>query len=160
MQPDTTALKLAKDIAAMLSGDAPSEQLQNSGNQESEPANSQPKSDTPPSAKTSESQVQVVPLYNPSSSAIKFFCVHPSHRYAMNLVPISTGFQGQVISNNSIHVMSLILMSSCTIGWLQRVKRLHLLVNKITFVWKDINAFSKMGTNRNGCAPLCNSFYV
>ncbi len=100
MQPDTTALKLATDLAAMLSGDAPSEhaQLQNNENQENGPAQTQPMADAPPTAVTSKSQVQVVPLYTPAGSAIKFFCVHPSHRYAMNLAAISTGFQGQVIS--------------------------------------------------------------
>lgn len=97
MQPDTTALKLAKDITAKLSGEAPSEQLQNNKGQENETAQIQPMADTSPSDIRPESQVQVVPLYSPTGAAIKFFCVHPSHRYALNLVPISTGFQGQVI---------------------------------------------------------------
>jgi len=95
MQPDTTALKLAKDITAKLSGEAPSEQLQNNEGQENETAQIQPMADTSPSDIRPESQVQVVPLYSPAGAAIKFFCVHPSHRYALNLVPISTGFQGQ-----------------------------------------------------------------
>ena len=97
MQPDTTALKLATDITAKLSGEASSEQLQNNEGQEIETAQTQPLADTTPSAITPESQVQVVPLYTPEGAAIKFFCEHPSHRYALNLVPISTGFQGQVI---------------------------------------------------------------
>ena len=108
MQPDTTTLKLARDLAAKLSGDAPSEQLQNNDNQENGPAQTQPMADAPSSAVTSKNQVQVVPLYTPAGSAIKFFCVHPSHRYAMNLVGISTGFQGQVISDYYIDVISLI----------------------------------------------------
>ena len=97
MQPDTTALKLARDITAKLSGEAPSQQLENNEAQANETAQIQPTTDTSPLAITSESQVQVVPLYAPAGAAIKFFCVHPSHRYALNLVPISTGFQGQVI---------------------------------------------------------------
>ncbi|KAL9968891.1 hypothetical protein ACROYT_G021035 [Oculina patagonica] len=97
MQPDTTALKLATDLEAKLSGEAPSEhaQLQNNENQENGPAQTQPTADALPSAITPKNQVEVVPLYTPAGSAIKFFCVHPSHRYAMNLVGISTGFQGQ-----------------------------------------------------------------
>ena len=97
MQPDTTALKLAKDITAKLSGEALTEQLQNNEGQENETAQIQPVADTSPSGIGPESQVQVVPLYSPAGAAVKFFCVHPSHRYALNLVPISTGFQGQVI---------------------------------------------------------------
>ena len=96
MQPDTTALKLVRDITAKLSGEASSEQLQNNKGEEIKTAQTQPLADTSPSAMAPESQVQVVPLYTPAGAAIKFFCVHPSHRYALNLVPISTGFQGQV----------------------------------------------------------------
>ena len=98
MQPDTTALKIANDVAARLSGEAPDEQLQNNVSLENGPAQTQPAlTDASPSAVTSESQVQVVPLYTPAGAAIKFFCVHPSHHYALNLAAISTGFQGQVI---------------------------------------------------------------
>ncbi len=109
MQPDTTALKLATDLEAKLSGEAPSEhaQLQNNENQENGPAQTQPTADALPSAITPKNQVEVVPLYTPAGSAIKFFCVHPSHRYAMNLVGISTGFQGQVISDCYIDVIIL-----------------------------------------------------
>ena len=96
MQPDTTPLTLARDITAVLSGQASSEQTQNTEDQEDGPAQTQPTADGSMSALTSGNQVQVVPLYTPAGSAIKFFCVHPSHRYALNLVPISTGFQGQV----------------------------------------------------------------
>lgn len=125
MQPDTTALKLARDLAAMLSSDAQSEQLQNSEIQENGPVQTQAVLDASPSAITSESHVQVVPLHTPSGATIKFFCVHPSHRYALNLLPISTGFQGQVISDCCIDLIR--------IGWLQGVGRLHLLINLITF---------------------------
>ena len=105
MQPDTTALKLARDISAQLSGKAPSEQLPNNSSLENGPAQTQPAlTDASPSTMTSESQVQVVPLYTPTGAAIKFFCVHPSHHYALNLVAISTGFQGQVISECYIDV--------------------------------------------------------
>ncbi|KAJ7385694.1 hypothetical protein OS493_013722 [Desmophyllum pertusum] len=100
MQPDTTPLKMARDIAAKLNGPSSnsqlsSEQPKNSENQENEAAQTQPMADTSPTVITSGSQIQVVPLYTPAGSAIKFFCVHPSHRYALSLVPISTGFQGQ-----------------------------------------------------------------
>ena len=105
MQPDTTPLKMARDIIAKLAGQGsnpqPSnEQPKTSERREDGPAQSQPVTDTSPSGITSGrstwSQIQVVPLYTPAGSAIKFFCVHPSHRYAMSLVPISTGFNGQV----------------------------------------------------------------
>ena len=104
MQPDTTVLKIAKDVAAKLSGEAPGETLQNNAILENEPAQTQPAlTDASPyavdSAVASKNQIQVVPLYTPASAAIKFFCVHPSHHYALNLAAISTGFQGQVISN-------------------------------------------------------------
>ena len=129
MQPDTTALKIARDLAAMLSGNTPSEQLQNSEIQENGPVQTQQIFDASPSAITSESQVQVVPLHTPSGSAIKFFCVHPSHRYALNLVPISTGFQSQVFSHCCINLIR--------IGWLQKGRggggRLHPLINEIIF---------------------------
>ena len=97
MQPDTTVLKIAKDVMAKLSGGAPGEQLQNNVNPENEPVQTQPTlSDSPSSAVMSESHIQVVPLYTPAGAAIKFFCVHPSHHYALNLAAISTGFEGQV----------------------------------------------------------------
>ena len=96
MQPDTTALKLERDITAKLIGQASSNQTQSTENQNDGLAQEQPMADTSSSPSTSESQVQVVPLHTPAGAAIKFFCVHPSHRYALNLMPISTGFQGQV----------------------------------------------------------------
>ena len=100
MQPDTTALKIANDVTAKLSGEASREQLQNDVTPENGPAQTEPAlTDASLSAVTSESQVQVVPLYTPRGAAIKFFCVHPSHHYALNLAAISTGFQGQVIPN-------------------------------------------------------------
>ena len=98
MQPDTTALKIANDVVAKLSGEAPGDQLQNNVILGNGPVQAQPAlTDAPLSTVTSESQVQVVPLYTPKGAAIKFFCVHPSHHYALNLAAISTGFQGQVI---------------------------------------------------------------
>jgi len=101
MQPDTTPLKLARDIAAKLSGKSsdsqqPDEQNRNSDTQETEPAQRQADPETSQTADSPGIQIQIIPLYTPEGSAIKFFCVHPSHRYAMSLVPISTGFQGQV----------------------------------------------------------------
>ena len=94
MQPDTTTLKMARDISARLRGKASSPQ--NSQSQESAPGQTQSSEETNTSDMPSKNEVQVLPLYTPEGSAIKFFCVHPSHRYALNLVPISTGFQGQV----------------------------------------------------------------
>ena len=96
MQPDTTPLKLGRDITARLLRQASSQQPQDTENQEEGPVQTQPRVNASSSAITSGNHVQVVPLYTPAGSAIKFFCVHPSHRYALNLVPISTGFQGQV----------------------------------------------------------------
>lgn len=94
MQPDTTPLKMAQDINDRLSGQRPDPQ----------PANDRPQTGEPQETNTrptngnsvAMSQIQVIPLYNPEGSAIKFFCVHPSHRYALSLMPISSGFQGQV----------------------------------------------------------------
>ena len=99
MQPDTTLIKLARDINDRLSrqheaerNSQPSnEQPQESDSKETEPAQSHATTGSLP-----DSQIKVVHLYTPEGSSIKFFCVHPSHRYAMSLVPISTGFQGQV----------------------------------------------------------------
>jgi len=101
MQPDTTPLKLARDIAAKLSGKSsdsqqPKEQPRNSDTQETEPAQRQADPERTQPADLPGNQIQIIPLYTTEGSAIKFFCVHPSHRYAMSLVPISTGFQGQV----------------------------------------------------------------
>ena len=101
LQPDTTPLKLSRDIATKLSGQSldsqsSNEQPRNSDNQEIEHAQTQAASETIQQSNGPGSQIQVVPLYTPDGSAIKFFCVHPFHRYAMSLVPISTGFQGQV----------------------------------------------------------------
>ncbi|PFX28735.1 uncharacterized protein LOC111325863 [Stylophora pistillata] len=93
MQPDTTTIKMAKDISARLCGKASSPQ--NSESQGSAPIETQSSEDTSLSVMPSKNEVQVLPLYTPEGSAIKFFCIHPSHRYALNLVPISTGFQGQ-----------------------------------------------------------------
>ena len=96
---------MARDIAVKLSGQSPAsqpsnEQPRNSDSQETEHAQPRAASEISQSPDAPESQIQVVPLYTPEGSAIKFFCVHPSHRYAMSLVPISTGFQGQVNSTN------------------------------------------------------------
>ena len=101
MQPDTTPLKLARDIAAFLSKrgndcQSPNEQRRNGDNLELEHAHTEASNHTSGPG----SQIEVIPLYTPEGSAIKFFCVHPSHRYAMSLVPISTGFQGQVIAQH------------------------------------------------------------
>lgn len=101
MQPDTTPLKLAKDITTKMNersqGTLPSvQQSENDNRQEAEHAQAQATDEVSPTPNTSQSQIQVVPLYTPESSAIKFFCVHPSHRYAMSLMPIATGFQEQV----------------------------------------------------------------
>ena len=103
MQPDTTPLKLVRDITHKLSGQSghsqPSiEEPQHSDSQETDTAQTEPTTDASPAAAATGSEIQVVPLYTPEGSAINFFCVHPSHRYAMSLVPISTGFQGQVNS--------------------------------------------------------------
>ena len=101
MQPDTTPLKMAKDIVDKLNGQSSdsqsaNERPQSSDSQESDTAKAEPTTDVSPTTTAAGSQIQVVPLYTPEDSAIKFFCVHPSHRYALSLVPISTGFQGQV----------------------------------------------------------------
>ena len=101
MQPDTTPLKLARDITTKMNersqGTLPSnEQSQNDNRQEAEHAQAQATDEVSPIPETAQSQIQVVSLYTPESSAIKFFCVHPSHRYAMSLMPIATGFQEQV----------------------------------------------------------------
>ena len=103
MQPDTTPLKMAKDITVKLGTERSnlqpsSEQPEESKTREHGSEQTQPMTDTSQSKITQVNKIQVVPLYAPASSAIKFFCVHPSHRYAMSLVPISTGFQGQVIN--------------------------------------------------------------
>lgn len=100
MQPDTTPLKMGRDIVTMLSRQNPgtrssNEEPQNAEIQEIGPV-PQAVAETSPAATASESQIQVVPLHTPVGSAIKFFCVHPTHCYAMSLAPISTGFQGQV----------------------------------------------------------------
>ena len=109
MQPDSTLIKMSRDIAAKLSGQTSHEQLQDSLSQEDAPAQPQAMAETSSSAITPQHHIQVVPLYTPDSSAINFFCVHPSHRYALNLVPISTGFQGQV---NRRKCVILLLMFS------------------------------------------------
>lgn len=101
MQPDTTPLKLARDITTKMNERSqvtlPSvQQSENDNRQEAEHAQAQATDEVSPTPNKSQSQIQVVPLYTPESSAIKFFCVHPSHRYAMSLMPIATGFQEQV----------------------------------------------------------------
>ena len=45
---------------------------------------------------STEGLTQVVPLYTPDGSAVKLFCVHPSHRLALSLTAIASGFQFQV----------------------------------------------------------------
>ena len=114
MQPDTTPLKLARDITAEMSeqrqGTLPSnEQSQNDNRQEAEHAQAQAIEDISPITDVSENQIQVVPLYTPEGSAIKFFCVHPSHRYALSLMPIAAGFQGQVN-----HTVSKLMQIFCS----------------------------------------------
>ena len=108
MQPDTTPLKLGRDITAKMiersQGNPPTnDQPQNDNRQDAEHAQVQTTDDVSPITESSEIRIQVVPLYTPEGSAIKFFCVHPSHRYAMSLVPIATGFQGQVNSDSKAY---------------------------------------------------------
>ena len=102
MQPDTTVLKMVRDVNDKLSEritDSTSANERNSDGQETSSGEAEPVSnDEIITGNEPDSRIQVVPLYTPQGSAIKFFCVHPSHRYAMSLVPISTGFQGQVKS--------------------------------------------------------------
>ena len=93
MQPDTTVSKLAREVNAKLLGKAAS---LNSETQENGPTDTQSSEQSSPTTISSEPEVQVLPLYSPEGSAIKFFCVHPSHSYVLSLVPISSGFQGQV----------------------------------------------------------------
>ena len=112
MQPDTTPLKLARDITHKLSGQSGHSQPSNvepqdRSGQETDTAQTEPTTDTSVAAAGTGSEIQVVPLYTPECSAIKFFCVHPSHRYAMSLVPISTGFQGQVNSTKRLIFITL-----------------------------------------------------
>ena len=112
MQPDTTPLKMVKDIADKLNGQSPdfqsaNERPQSSDSRESDTAKAEPTTDVSPTTTVAESRIQVVPLYTPEDSAIKFFCVHPSHRYALSLVPISTGFQSQVSQQNCLTLRSL-----------------------------------------------------
>ena len=108
MQPDTTPLKMARDITAKLGGQSTkpepaNKQPEHGQSQESESPKTLPS--TSASGITSVNRIQVVPLYTPAGSAVKFFCVHPSHRYALSLVPISTGFQGQVnIKSKDSHI--------------------------------------------------------
>ena len=114
MQPDTTPLKMAKDITVKLGAEGShsqpsSEQPGKNENREEGPAQKQPTAHTSQSKITPANKIQVVPLYTPASSAIKFFCVHPSHRYAMSLVPISTGFQGQVIDTTETKLKEYVL---------------------------------------------------
>ena len=96
MQPDTTLIKMSRDVTARLSGQTPSGLPQDTQSQESAIEPAQAMADTSSLSNVTQQQIQVVPLHTPATSAVNFFCVHPSHRYAMNLVPISTGFQGQV----------------------------------------------------------------
>ncbi|XP_022788744.1 uncharacterized protein LOC111328543 [Stylophora pistillata] len=98
MQPDTTPLKMAKDIIVKLAGqsdtlEAASQQPEPGETQES--VSPQTQGDATDSGNVSRNQIQVVPLHTPAGAAVKFFCIHPSHRYALSLVPISSGFQGQ-----------------------------------------------------------------
>ena len=121
MQPDTTPLKLGRDITAKMTersqGNPPTdEQPQNDNRQEAEQAQIQKTDNVSPITDSSEIRIQVVPLYTPEGSAIKFFCVHPSHRYAMSLVPITTGFQGQVNSDTK---------ALCRDLWCHKLKQKH-----------------------------------
>ena len=108
MQPDTTPVKLASDVASKLSGQHLFSGLRNEQSQFGESPEIEGRQSETDAVMTNpttrmNSQVQVVPLYTPPDSAIKFFCVHPSHRYALSLVPISTGFQGQVITLDDLY---------------------------------------------------------
>lgn len=128
MQPDTTSLKMAKDIIVKLGGqitkqEPASKQPEHSESQQSESLQTDANSSI--SGDVSRNQIQVVPLYTPTGAAVKFFCVHPSHRYALSLVPISSGFQGQVNTQqnitNSTHSPSvdISITMNCLYAWLK-----------------------------------------
>ena len=102
MQPDTTPLKLVQDLNTKLSkrqhGPAETKML-SSDKQGAEPAPSKSSSteyQNLPTIPVTGQSCQVVPLYTPSGSTVKLFCVHPSHRFALSLAPMATGFQYQV----------------------------------------------------------------
>ena len=104
MQPDTTPAKIVQDTVASLSKQNKKSfndvlptsttdtisQFEKGGIEEPH-TESYPKDESCPTA-----TYQIIPLYKPDQARVNFFCIHPAGRYAMNLVPISTGFANQV----------------------------------------------------------------
>ena len=111
MQPDVTIEKLVNDVALRL------QEQTNTSKEKEDAGSTQPSPEhqvsgdlpnqtdqiveleaNPNSDEISRNVVQVIPLQTPPQALVKFFCIHPSHRYAMSLVPLSTGFQFQVLN--------------------------------------------------------------
>lgn len=101
MQLETTALKMVQDINTKLKerqhgphmDDAPSSIEVNSAPTASISSSEEINSAPPP---PSDKSCKVVSLYTPAGSAVKLFCVHPSHRFALSLAAFASGFKFQV----------------------------------------------------------------
>ena len=105
MQPDVTIEKLVNDVVLKLQEqantskekeDAESTQLspehQVSGDLSNQTNQFVELTANQNTDEMSGSVVQVIPLHTPPQALVKFFFIHPSHRYAMSLVPLSTGY--------------------------------------------------------------------
>ena len=102
MQPDTTPLKIAQDVNTKLSERQPgaaATKMSPNSNKNAQPAPpeiSRSEYENPPTPPVTDQSCQVVPLYTPAGSVVKLFCVHPSHRFALSLAAMASGFQFQV----------------------------------------------------------------
>ena len=110
MQPDTTPAKVVQDLISKLTRqnqDVSSETTQTpnadthsqaqaiEARKDGEETGANPEA-YPKDTSCPTATYQVVPLHKPDQATVNFFCIHPAGRYAMNLVPISTGFKNQV----------------------------------------------------------------
>ena len=115
MQPDVTIEKLVNDVVLKL------QEQTNTSKEKDNVDSTQPRAEhqvlgdlsnqtdqiveleaNPNTDEIPRNVVQVIPLHTPPQALVKFFFIHPSHRYAMSLVPLSTGFQFQVFNRKEL----------------------------------------------------------
>ena len=123
MQPETTALKMVQDINTKLKerqhgprmDDASSSIEVNSASTANISSSEEINSASPA---PSDKSCKVVSLYTPAGSAVKLFCVHPSHRFALSLAAFASGFKFQVSVKKVFSVCQFPPVYLCLIFWL------------------------------------------
>ncbi|XP_048589011.1 phenolphthiocerol/phthiocerol polyketide synthase subunit C-like [Nematostella vectensis] len=107
LQPEISAVKIVRDLQEMMSNPENQQEIQQQQHtafvktiEQEDTTLMSPLSfnDSSNGANDSEKDtVKVVPIYAPEDAEVKFFCIHPSHRYVMSVAPFASGFRSQTL---------------------------------------------------------------